>query len=53
VLGGPVEEKFIQTLTAGDGSPLGFFDRPLSAALGVAAIALWTSLLFFRGRRPK
>jgi TctA family transporter len=51
VLGGPVEEKFIQTLTAGDGSPLGFFDRPLSAVLGVAAIALWTSLLFFRGRR--
>jgi TctA family transporter len=52
VLGGQLEEKFVQTLTGADGSPLAFFDRPLSAVLGVAAIALWTSLLFFRGRRP-
>jgi putative tricarboxylic transport membrane protein len=51
VLGGQLEEKFIQTLTGADGSPLAFFDRPLSAVLGVAAIALWTSLIFFRGRQ--
>jgi TctA family transporter len=51
VLGGQLEEKFIQTLTGADGSPLAFFDRPLSAVLGAAAIALWTSLLFFRGRK--
>ncbi|MEX2139387.1 MAG: tripartite tricarboxylate transporter permease [Pirellulales bacterium] len=51
VLGGSLEERFIQTLTGADGSPLAFFDRPLSAVLGIAAIALWVSLLFFR-RRP-
>jgi putative tricarboxylic transport membrane protein len=51
VLGGQLEEKFIQTLTGADGSPLAFFDRPLSAVLGVAAIALWTSLILFRGRQ--
>ena len=52
VLGGPLEERFIQTLTGADGSPTAFFDRPLSAVLGIAAIALWSSLLFFRGRSP-
>jgi TctA family transporter len=50
VLGGPLEERFIQTLTGADGSPLAFFNRPLSAILGIAAIALWASLFFFRGR---
>jgi TctA family transporter len=50
VLGGPLEERFIQTLTGADGSPLAFFDRPVAAILGAAAIALWCSLLFFRGR---
>ncbi|MEX0642510.1 MAG: tripartite tricarboxylate transporter permease [Pirellulales bacterium] len=50
VLGGPLEERFIQTLTGADGSPLAFFDRPLSAIFGMAAIGLWGSLIFFRGR---
>ena len=49
VLGGPLEERFIQTLTGADGSLLAFFNRPLSAILGTVAIALWASLLFFRG----
>jgi TctA family transporter len=51
VLGGPLEERFIQTLMGADGSPRAFFDRPLSALLGASTIALWGSLLFFRGRR--
>ncbi len=51
VLGGPLEERFIQTLMGADGSPLAFFDRPLSALFGISAIALWASLLFFHGRR--
>ncbi len=51
VLGGPLEERFIQTLMGADGSPIAFFDRPLSALFGVSAIALWASLLFFHGRR--
>jgi TctA family transporter len=51
VLGGPLEERFIQTLTGADGSFIAFFDRPLSALFGLAAIALWGSLLLFRKRR--
>jgi putative tricarboxylic transport membrane protein len=53
VLGGPLEERFIQTLTGADGSPLAFFDRPLSALLGIAAIALWGSLLLLRRDRKR
>jgi TctA family transporter len=48
VLGSPLEERFIQTLTGADGSPLAFIDRPLSALLAAAAIAIWASLLLFR-----
>jgi TctA family transporter len=41
LLGGPLEERFIQTVTAADGSLLAFFNRPLAAGLGVLCIALW------------
>ncbi len=40
ILGGPLEERLIQTLTAANGSILGFFDRPLSAVLGATWLAL-------------
>jgi TctA family transporter len=50
VLGGPLEERFIQTLMGSDGSPVAFFNRPLSAVFGVSAIALWGWLLLFRAR---
>ena len=41
ILGAPLEERFIQILTAGGGDPLAFFGRPLAAVLGVLCIALW------------
>lgn len=41
ILGGPLEECFIQTLVAGDGSPLSFFNRPLAAALGAICLTVW------------
>jgi TctA family transporter len=41
ILGGPLEERFVQTLAGGQGSPLAFFDRPVAALLGVACCALW------------
>jgi putative tricarboxylic transport membrane protein len=41
ILGGPLEERFIQTLTAGNASPLAFFNRPLAALLGVICLVLW------------
>jgi len=37
VLGGPLEERLIQSLTAASGSPLGLIDRPMT--LGVAVVA--------------
>jgi len=40
ILGGPLEEAFIQTTTAGQGSPLAFVDRPLAIGLAVAWVAL-------------
>jgi len=41
ILGGPLEERFIQTLTGSGGSPLAFFDRPVAALLGALCISLW------------
>ena len=42
ILGGPLEERFIQALTASGGSPWVFFARPSAAVLAVAAIAVWS-----------
>jgi putative tricarboxylic transport membrane protein len=41
VLGGSVEETFIQSLTATGGSLLGFISRPASMALSAACAGLW------------
>ena len=45
ILGGPLEERFIQTLTGSDGSLAAFVSRPLAAGLGIACLALWASTL--------
>ncbi len=53
ILGGPLEERFLQTLTGSGGSVLGFFDRPLSGVLGVVCVGLWVVILvrgMWRGR---
>lgn len=42
VLGGPLEEKMIQTLSKSGGSLLAFVDRGSSAALAVVCLLLWT-----------
>ena len=48
ILGGPLEEKFIQSLTSSDGSIAAFFSRPAAAVLGIVCLALWASPLLFR-----
>ncbi|MBN2309565.1 MAG: tripartite tricarboxylate transporter permease [Candidatus Hydrogenedentes bacterium] len=54
ILGGPLEERFIQTLTGSKGSLTAFVDRPISAVLAVVCIGLWVSaLLWGRLRRAK
>ncbi|HKJ69631.1 MAG TPA: tripartite tricarboxylate transporter permease [bacterium] len=43
ILGGPLEARFIQTMTGSGGSLLAFFNRPAAAILGVITIFLWVS----------
>jgi putative tricarboxylic transport membrane protein len=51
ILGGPLEERFIQTLTGANGSPLAFVDRPLSALLAAVWASLWVWLALRALRR--
>ena len=53
ILGGPLEERFIQTLTGAGGSPLAFFDRPLSALLGMLCIGLWLTIFVLAALRMR
>lgn len=41
ILGGPLEERFIQTLTGSEGIILPFFNRPVAAVLGIGFLVLW------------
>lgn len=45
VLGGPLEERFVQTVTGADGSLIALVDRPVAAGLGLLCLALWVSAL--------
>ncbi len=45
ILGTPLEERFIQTLTSTDGGVLAFFGRPMAAVLGLIAVAMWVTPL--------
>lgn len=53
VLGGPMEEAFLQTLTASSNPLAALFGRPIAATLAVLALGLWLSPIFvlWRNRR--
>ena len=53
ILGGPLEERFIQAMTASRGSLSVFFSRPAAAVLGIAALGVWLlpALTAWRARR--
>ena len=53
ILGGPLEERFVQALTASQGSLSVLFARPPAAILGVAAIGVWSwpLVIAWRARR--
>ncbi|WP_137178314.1 tripartite tricarboxylate transporter permease [Roseomonas sp. AR75] len=51
VLGPLVEQNFLAAMVIADGRFMGFFERPIAAALGVAAILVWTLPLIFALRR--
>jgi putative tricarboxylic transport membrane protein len=44
ILGGPLEERFVQTLAGGRGDLTAFIDRPLAALLAAACLILWISV---------
>ena len=41
ILGGPLEERFVQTLSGSSGSPWGFVERPVAAGLALLCLAIW------------
>lgn len=41
ILGGPLEERFVQTLTGSQSMFWAFFGRPVAAALGAVCILIW------------
>jgi len=51
ILGGPLEERFIQTLTGSGGSLMAFVERPLAGFLGALCALLWISTLAVGLRR--
>lgn len=56
VLGPMLEQNFITSLIKADGSLLGFFERPIAGALGVATILIWLiplALLIYRRATAK
>ena len=52
ILGGPLEERFVQTLVGSGGSLAAFFSRPPAAALGITCIVLWLTPLLVRLLAP-
>jgi len=44
-LGELFEQSFMTSMIKADGSLLGFFSRPIAAALGVITLSLWAYML--------
>ena len=45
ILGGPLEERFVQALSAYDNVFSALFGRPLAAGLGILCLAIWAALV--------
>jgi putative tricarboxylic transport membrane protein len=50
ILGTMLEEHFITSMIKSEGRFLGFFERPIAAALGIVTILVWLWPLFRRLR---
>ncbi len=53
ILGGPLEERFMQTLSSSESAWEAFFSRPMAAALGVASLLVWLAPLVISLRQPR
>ncbi len=51
ILGGPLEERFVQTLSGSGGQVSAFFARPLAAALATVCFLLWSLPVVSQVRR--
>lgn len=51
VLGPMLERNFVTSMIKAHGSPLGFFDRPIAAGLGIAVIGIWLLPVLLRRLR--
>ncbi len=46
ILGGPLEERFVQTLSGSNGSLWGFVDRPVALCLAIVCAIIWGRVLW-------
>lgn len=53
ILGGPLEERFVQTLAGSGGSPLALVNRPIAAILAALCLILWTSFALSSWRKSR
>lgn len=51
ILGGPLEERFVQTLSGGRGSMVAFVERPVAAALATIVAVVWLTAITRIARR--
>lgn len=51
ILGGPLEERFVQTLSGGQGNLLAFVERPVAATLACTCLLVWGSIPYRAWRR--
>jgi TctA family transporter len=52
VLGEMLEQNFMTSMIKSDGAFLGFFQRPIAAALGIATILVWVLMLWRGLKKP-
>lgn len=46
ILGGPLEERMVQTLAGSQGSLIGFFDRPVALVLSLICGLIWSRVIW-------
>ena len=53
ILGPLIEENFMKSMIKADGHLFAFFNRPVSAVLGITTLLSWAAMTFFSIRKPK
>ena len=53
ILGPLIEENFMKSMIKADGHLLAFFNRPVSAVLGITTLLSWAAMTFFSIRKSK